>query len=325
MRIFPQEIRRLHRMLTGRVVGTTAGLRRGQRTADGSGRFLRQEDDDDIATTSPSSARSIADRLFPFEDPLGQTLKLGSHPLRRRRRARATACRIGDSGGSKPPEDFNNDVYIPLNDLPGASATPSRIARPARSSASRCELSQVTLTVADIDKVRPTGDLIEAILERITEDRLGGHVPLDRLEEAERAKRPLHRAAGDDRRHLAAGRRHRHHEHHAGHGDRADARDRHPPRLGAKRRDITMQFLIEAVVQTTMGGTARHDNGSVRRLCRAADRAMVEHRASAGPGHRVSDLSGAGRWPSPSAWIWSVSGLSRRHARSHRGASRVGQ
>ena len=44
------------------------------------------------------------------------------------------------------------------------------------------------------------------------------------------------------------------HEHHAGDGYRADARDRHPPRLGAAR-DIIEQFLIEATVITPSGGS----------------------------------------------------------------------
>ena len=80
-------------------------------------------------------------------------------------------------------------------------------------------------------------------------------VPLDRLEEAERAKRPLQRLAagmiagisllvggiGIMNIMLAT----------------VTERTREigiRRALGAKRRDITMQFLIEAVVQTSLGG-----------------------------------------------------------------------
>ena len=51
-----------------------------------------------------------------------------------------------------------------------------------------------------------------------------------------------------------AGRRDRHHEHHAGVGDRADPRDRHPPRDRRARARGADQFLVEAVVLSSVGG-----------------------------------------------------------------------
>ena len=108
-------------------------------------------------------------------------------------------------------------------------------------SAEQVEFNQVTLTVtSDIDKVRPVGDAIKAILEQ----EHGGKkdwavtIPLDRLEEAERAKNRFPMLHGDDRVDLAARRRHRHHEHHARDRDRADPRDRHPPGAG-RQADAT--------------------------------------------------------------------------------------
>src|SRR5438067_9144076 len=116
------------------------------------------------------------------------------------------------------------------------------------------ELSQVTLTVSDIEKVRPTGDVVRDILGRHLKNDWAVTVPLDRLEEAERAKARYQMllvliasisllvggigimnimlATVTERTREIAIRR----------------------VLGAKRRDITMQFLIEAVVQTTVGG-----------------------------------------------------------------------
>ena len=57
-----------------------------------------------------------------------------------------------------------------------------------------------------------------------------------------------------DRGHFADRRRRRHHEHHAGVGDRAHARDRHPHGPRARSRDILRQFLVEAVVLSSIGG-----------------------------------------------------------------------
>ncbi len=117
------------------------------------------------------------------------------------------------------------------------------------------ELHQITLTISDIDKVQSTGDLVGEMLKR-------GHdkkdwkvaVPLDRLKQAEDARDRYNMllmliasisllvggigimnimlATVTERTREIGIRR----------------------ALGANRRDITMQFIIEAVVQTTIGG-----------------------------------------------------------------------
>jgi putative ABC transport system permease protein len=51
-----------------------------------------------------------------------------------------------------------------------------------------------------------------------------------------------------------AGGRHRHHEHHAGERHRAHARDRPAPGHRRARSEVLLQFLIEAVVLSALGG-----------------------------------------------------------------------
>ena len=120
------------------------------------------------------------------------------------------------------------------------------------------ELSQVTLTVSDMDQVRPAGAVIRDLLSNpLLHDKANDWVvtvPLDKLEEAERARDRFTRllviiasisllvggigimnimlATVTERTREIGIRR----------------------ALGAKRRDIVVQFLVEAVVQTTVGG-----------------------------------------------------------------------
>src|SRR5262245_24439480 len=82
MRIFNQEIRRLHRMHNGRVVGTTARYQDVNQLRLVKGRFLNDADDeegegDDTAMRNVCVIGSdVAEALFPMEDSLGQTIVL---------------------------------------------------------------------------------------------------------------------------------------------------------------------------------------------------------------------------------------------------------
>jgi len=160
----------------------------------------------------------------------------------------------GGTGGTQAAEDYNHDVYIPLETCRVRFGEQIIIRQSGSFNREQVELSQITLTVSDIDHVRPTGDVVRDILGRHGQADWAVTVPLDRLEEAERAKRRYQAllvliasislivggigimnimlATVTERTREIGIRR----------------------ALGAKRRDITMQFLIEAVVQTSLGG-----------------------------------------------------------------------
>ena len=173
-------------------------------------------------------------------------------------------CRMptGGTGGSLAAEDYNNDLYIPLSTCNQYIGSKVSIRSAGSRSAEQVEIYQVTMTVdAEVDTaagrqtVKAIGDQIKRLLEKHHDKKdWAVTIPLDRLEDAERQQERftslLVLIAAD----LAAGRRHRDHEHHARDRDGTDARDRHPPRAAAKQRDITAQFLVEATVQTTVGG-----------------------------------------------------------------------
>jgi putative ABC transport system permease protein len=253
MRVFMNEVRYLEKMAIGRVVATTpeyADVHKIELTA---GRFFTAEDDLKMANYVVLGSE-IADALFPFSNPIGHTIVLNKQDfviigvLKDR-------MPTGGSGGSQAAEEFNRDVYMPINTCKVRYGEKIFIRQSGARSGEQVQISQATLTVSEIDKVRPAGDLIRDMLERYHLKRdWVVTVPLDRLEEAERAKTRFTRllvliasislivggigimnimlASVTERTREIGIRR----------------------ALGAKRRDITLQFLIEAVVQTAIGG-----------------------------------------------------------------------
>ncbi len=255
MRIFPQEIRYHERMRTGRVVATTAEYPEVNSDVRMSvGRFLNEDDDREMRNVAVLGS-DVCDKLFPFEDPLKQTVDLGkfSYEVIGVVANRMPLSAVG--GSSQSAEDLNNDVYIPLSTCRVRYGEKIILRQSGSMSGEQVELSQVTLTVTDMDSVRKTGNVVKDLLEHAHyKEDYSITVPLDRLEAAEREKDRLTLflsiVAGIS---LLVG----------GIGIMnimlATVTERTREigirrALGAKRKDIILQFLIEAVVQTSVGG-----------------------------------------------------------------------
>jgi putative ABC transport system permease protein len=253
MRVFPQKIRYLERMHNGRAVATTPEYAEVNKLELAAGRFLTADDDHYMKNVAVLGS-STADSLFPFGDPLGQSVGIGSN-LYRVVGVLKDRMPTGGSGGSQAAEDFNHDVYIPLQTCKVRFGEKVIFRQSGSWNAEQVQLSQVTLTISDMEKVRPAGDVVRELLERYHQKQdWVVTIPLDRLEEAERAKERytgllaviasisllvggigimnIMLATVTERTREIGIRR----------------------ALGAKRRDITQQFLIEAIVQTTVGG-----------------------------------------------------------------------
>jgi putative ABC transport system permease protein len=255
MRIFPQEIRNLQYMINGRVVATTPEYADVNTLVPAVGRFLVEDDDFHMLNVAVLASKT-AERLFPFGDPIGQTVRIDRY-FYRVVGVLKDRMPTGGSGGSQAAEDFNSDVYIPLQTCKVRFGERITIRQSGSWSGEAVQLNQVTLSVADMDSVRPAGEVVRDLLERYhTKNDWAVTVPLDRLEEAERAQvRYLILMAAVAAVSMIVG----------GIGIMnimlATVTERTREigirrALGAKRRDIIMQFLIEAVVQTTVGGLA---------------------------------------------------------------------
>lgn len=254
LRTFKQKVRFLGRDSTCRVVGTTLEYTEVHQVQLVEGRFLNRDDNEEMKNHAVIGSE-LSTRLFPFDSPVGESIAIGRH-LYLIVGVLAPRMPTGGSGGSQAAEEFNEDVYIPLNTCNYRFGERVSLLSQGSFSAERVALHQLTLTVSDMDTVRPTGDIIRDLLEmyhpRLSDWALT--VPLDRLEAAERERNRGTRllviiasisllvggigimnimlATVTERTREIGIRR----------------------ALGAKRRDITLQFLTEAVVQTSIGG-----------------------------------------------------------------------
>jgi putative ABC transport system permease protein len=260
MRIFPQEIRHIEKAFQSRLVATTEDYKRINQFEMADGRFLidgldqLDEGDDKRFRTVVVRGPQVAETLFPFERALGQTVVLNKEQYLVIGVMKERTPRGGGNSGQSA-EDFNRDVYIPIKTCRTRFGERVIIRQGGSRTAEQVELHQITLTVSDMNYVRSTGDLVRNLLARNHQKNdWEVHVPLDRLEEAERARfrynMLLVMIAGIS---LVVG----------GIGIMnimlATVTERTREigirrALGAKRRDIISQFLIEAVVQTNTGG-----------------------------------------------------------------------
>jgi putative ABC transport system permease protein len=260
MRVFPSEVRYLERAYNARLVATTTEYAGVNKLALARGRFLSDEDEAKAVNVCVLGA-STADRLFPFEDGVGHTVQCRGH---RYLVVGVVAERMptGGTGGSQAAEDFNHDMYVPFSTVRGRVGQTVFTRTAGGRSAEAVEVSQAVMTVnAEVDtaegraKVKAVGDGVRLMLEKYHDKKDWAiTVPLDRLEEAERQQdrftnllvviasislvvggigiMNIMLATVTERTREIGIRR----------------------ALGGKRRDITAQFLVEATVQTAVGG-----------------------------------------------------------------------
>ena len=248
-----KQIRYLSRYLDGRVVGTTEDYADFNRLEIDRGRFLTASDNvryENYAVLASETCKT----LFPYEDPIGKSVKLGSdyYTIVGVTRERAQSAGIG---GSLSSQDYNKDVYIPLNTCKLRFGERLIDSRPGSFSVEETQLSQITLQVHDIDEVRPSAPIIEgAVQPKHPKKDVTMVVPYDLLMQAQATARQFSIILGTIASiSLLVG----------GIGIMnimlATVTERTREigirrALGAKRRDITQQFLIETIVLSGVGG-----------------------------------------------------------------------
>jgi putative ABC transport system permease protein len=248
-----KQIRNLNRSIDGRVVGTTADYAEFNRLDIARGRFLTASDDH-LYENFAVLASQVTEELFPYEDPIGKKVKLGSdyYTVVGVTKKRASSAGVG---GSLAAQDFNKDVYIPLNTCKLRFGERIVDMRSGSFAIEETQLSQITLRVKSTDLVRSTATIVEnAIKPKHPKKDAEITVPFDLIQQAEASARQFSVILGSIAAiSLLVG----------GIGIMnimlATVTERTREigirrALGAKRRDITQQFLIETVVLSGIGG-----------------------------------------------------------------------
>ena len=248
-----KQIRYLSRALDGVVVGTTTDYADFNRLTIDKGRFLSTSDNQRFENFAVI-ASEVAEKLFPIEDPLGKSIKLGSdyYTVIGVTRERGSTAAVGSSMAA---QDYNKNVYIPLNTCKLRFGEKIIDTRPGSFSIEETQLSQVTLKLHSIDEVRPSAPIIEAaVYPRHPKKDVTMVVPYDLLMQAQASARQFSIILGTIASiSLLVG----------GIGIMnimlATVTERTREigirrALGAKRRDITQQFLIETIVLSGVGG-----------------------------------------------------------------------
>ena len=246
---------RHRRMPNARILGTTPDLLDVKNLAVYRGRFITNVDNFNTRNIAVLAA-GAAERLFKFEDPVGESVLLGADVYR------VVGVLDAQGSGNATPgavgqQDLNDDIYIPLACAQHRFGDMQMIRSAGNRSYEMSQLNEITLTVSDASFVSQTAAMVRKLLNRSHPgaDDFEIQVPLELLHQAEQEKRiwnlVLGCIAGIS---LLVG----------GIGIMnimlASVTERTREigirrALGAKRADITYQFLVETVLLSSIGGT----------------------------------------------------------------------
>jgi putative ABC transport system permease protein len=218
------------------------------------GRFIEDQDERTFANVAVLGAET-AERLFPRQDPLGHSITLGGEHFYRVVGVTKRKAPSGNTGSSLAAQDFNRDVYVPFSTNRVRFGKILISFRAGTLQAERLEISQLTVTVGSLAEVRPTAAVLQAMMDQFHPEKdVALTIPLELLERAEQTQRLFTLVLGAIASiSLLVG----------GIGIMnimlATVTERTREigirrALGAKRRDILHQFLVETTVLASVGG-----------------------------------------------------------------------
>jgi putative ABC transport system permease protein len=240
--------------ITARIVGCTADYLDINHLDMAQGRFITDDDRKQKKNVAVLAA-GTADDLFQYENPIGQSVRIGDkfYSIVGVTMPRQASAAIG---GSMSGQDYNLDIYIPLETMRVRMGDLNIDRTAGAFSSEYWELSQITLRVDSQDNVVETANVIRESMKQNhkTDGDYAIVVPLELLKQAEQMGVIFNLVGGliaaislvvggigimnimlatvtERTREIGIRRA-----------------------LGARRRDITIQFLTETIVLSGTGG-----------------------------------------------------------------------
>jgi len=255
MREFRKTVRHREQKLEARVVSITPDFLKQINIRLALGRGIDELDErrfDNVAVIGASTAET----LFPTQDPIGRTIAIENMDRPRSFTVvGVTEPKVLAAGAESGNVDFNRVVFIPFATDRVRFGRELFTFKIGSYQVERLEISQITVTVDDVQNVPKTAMVIQSLIDQFHPRKdVAITVPLDLLEKAEQTQRLftliLGAIAGIS---LIVG----------GIGIMnimlATVTERTREigvrrALGAKRRDIAAQFLVETLVLSGAGG-----------------------------------------------------------------------
>ncbi len=185
IRELSREIRVGDRLTNAMLVGSTEEYLDLNQLEIARGRwFGTRDDDENVIVLADGTAR----QLFPYEDPIGKPVRVGSdiYIVIGQTRPRAASAAVG---GSLQSREFNTDAYIPLSTFRLRVGDFIMERKPGSFTGEIVELTQITLTVADVADVDITARIVERLLLQYhAEEDYAVVVPVELLRQAERTR-----------------------------------------------------------------------------------------------------------------------------------------
>ncbi len=254
IREFRQNLRHFEHEIEGHVVSVNPDFLRLTNQHIAQGRFISDTDLFYVANVVVIGFE-VSELLFPYGDPIDKTIRIGENHFYRIIGVTEKKAASAGTGSSLAAQDFNKDVYIPLTTDRARFGEVLYTDKQGSFTAERIELSQVTVAVDSMENVKRTAVAIDSMLRQFHPKKdFAITVPLELLEKAEATKRIFNLVLGSIASiSLLVG----------GIGimnimlATVSERTREigiRRALGAKRRDIVEQFLIETTVMSGSGG-----------------------------------------------------------------------